>query len=246
MKTGFFRNLLDELRHPIRVSEPFVSEPPKVERVRFSLQSILGGDIRYTFEAGGRKANLCLDFLSDSLVLFVQFVREIAEGRSVSGNMGNYRTSAAAVSEGPEPHLCRLRFHASGAEDTWNNGAHDFDLIVERDQVIQELRDFLGAIADYPHFAHHYECYLELDDEICDRVGDEADREWEEGVKNGTYPDDLYARFLFEESKIAENVPLPEGGEEDAERTRVMLRTLEIPEAWLKDAEYRRDTFPPY
>ena len=64
-------------------------------------------------------------------------------------------------------------------------------------------------------------------DKAYERAHDEAEREWDEGLKQGLFTDDYDAREEFVAARLVANIPLLREHVEGAEHYRTMMQLLE-------------------
>src|SRR5690606_7229009 len=92
---------------------------------------------------------------------------------------------------------------------------------------------FAQAVAAHPFFAHHFVDHTCLPADEYERAGESAKREWENGIEAGRFPNDFDQKLEFTAARIVAEVSMSDECIEVADKEREMLRTLEIPGAWL-------------
>ncbi|WP_202306156.1 hypothetical protein [Mesorhizobium sp. L-8-10] len=224
LKAGWHQDWSSETWFPMDQPLPRLPGIPVPADVSLSLRSIVYGWICIAVEAHGKRLDLQIDDIHDSLVTFVRFIQILAAGGEPHAALAERATAHFVVQDGPDPHLCRFYL-----EVRRNGEAEIIDAITDREALLRQFRSLSTAIANHPCFAHHYVCHCCLNDAEYERASDAADSEWQDGVKAGQFPDDWDAAQEFAAARIVAEVPLPEDCALLADEERMMLRALAVP-----------------
>jgi hypothetical protein len=177
--------------------------------------------------SGADVLELDIDDVRDSFVPVVRFVRHLIEGKparfGVTGNV-----TMVAVQDGGAEGVCRL---LAGPLER-GSMKPVVDVLIDRRELILAFRHLLYDLARHPGLGPGWLFHASSDSEVYDRLIDEAERLWEEGVQAGRFPDDFDAEYDFEADYMAQHMPLTAGEYVFLEKYQTMLRTLEIPDDW--------------
>jgi hypothetical protein len=175
--------------------------------------------------SGADVLELDIDDGRDSFVPVVRFVRHLIEGKparfGVTGNV-----TMVAVQDGGAEGICRLL--AGPLERSLMKPV--VDVLIDRRDLILAFRHLLYDLASHPGLGPMWLFHAGSDSEVCDRLSDEAERLWKDGVLAGRFPDDIDAEDDFTADYMADRMPLTASQYVFLERYQTMLRTLEIPD----------------
>jgi hypothetical protein len=175
--------------------------------------------------SGADVLELDIDDVRDSFVPVVRFVRHLIEGKparfGVTGNV-----TMVAVQDGGAEGICRLL--AGPLERSLMKPV--VDVLIDRRELILAFRHLLYDLASHPGLGPMWLFHAGSDSEAYDRLSDEAERLWKEGVQAGRFPDDIDAEDDFTADYMADRMPLTASQYAFLERYQTMLRTLEIPD----------------
>lgn len=229
LRTGWHRDRESDRWFPIEEPLPMLAGMPKRADLAVTLTSILYGSIDLAIEAGGSRIEVGIGNVDDSLVLLVRFIQILQAGGFPHAALADRASTHFVVQDGGGGRI--RRFILSARRDT---GQQVIDVLVDADALLRQFMSLAAVIADHALFFHHYVCHVCLPTDEYDRVSEQAEADWQEGVASGEFVDDPDAEQLFVATRIAAHVPLPEECRRHAEREQAMLRSLEIPEEWLE------------
>jgi hypothetical protein len=175
--------------------------------------------------SGADVLELDIDDVRDSFVPVVRFVRHLIEGKparfGVTGNM-----TMVAVQDGGAEGVCRM---LAGPLE-YGSMKPVVDMLIDRAELILSFRHLLHDLASHPGLGPMWLFHAGSDSEVYDRLSDEAERLWKDGVLAGRFPDDIDAEDAFTADYMADRMPLTASQYVFLERYQTMLRTLEIPD----------------
>jgi hypothetical protein len=82
------------------------------------------------------------------------------------------------------------------------------DVLIDRAELILAFRHLLYDLASHPGLGPGWLFHACSDGEVYDRISDEAERLWKEGVQAGRFSDDADADLDFEADYMAQHMPL--------------------------------------
>jgi hypothetical protein len=177
--------------------------------------------------AGTDVLELDIDDVRDSFVPVVRFIHRLIDGKpSRFGVVGNM-TMVAVINTDTEG-VCRLT--AGPLERGVMKPV--VDVAIDRAELILAFRHLLCDLASHPGLGSGWLFHAGSDIAVYERLSDEAERLWDEGVQAGRFPADFDAEMDFEADYMAQHMPLTPNQYVFLEKYQTMLRTLVIPADW--------------
>lgn len=169
----------------------------------FKLKQISTGSITVEVHEQGVIFETMIDDFSDDLQNFADFVASLIAGDYPAVYVSDYKNCLWAYDEDNN-----LKLHCE-----FDPNARDLlskiSIKTSRSNLINALHGVAKDIAFHENFARGY-LFFATGSAKEDKFYDVLEREWEEGVKAGLFPDDIDLKDAYEDRRFIEEFPLNE------------------------------------
>ena len=229
LRAGWHKHWHDDDWYPMEEELPLPPGDPVPDRLSFQLESIRFGWLNFSVATSTQSIQCWIDDVEDSLEKFVRYARLLEEGKFPHAAL-QIRSTTHFITQHVVNSPDTIRMIISRVDD---DDRHErIDISIMRADLIAAFRKFLQDISNHNALGHMFLFHFSLPCDQYDRVTDEAEAAWEEGVFYGIHPHDLDQEDDYVVQQIVEKIPLSEDQSRIDALFRRMLRTLEIPEKW--------------
>lgn len=174
----------------------------------FDLKNISAGFIEIGVRGHNDAFETVIDDFDDDLRKIPKFVASLIAGNCPSEFLSDYSNCLWSYSEGSNSGTGIFRLHRQ-FDPLARNILPIITMEVSRSDLIGALNGLIKEIAFHDNFARGYLFFASSDQRQNDFFY-VVDREWEEGVKAGLFPDDIDLKDAYEDRRFIEEFPLTE------------------------------------
>jgi hypothetical protein len=199
-------------------------------KLSISLVYIADGWVKFVVQAGGERIEVHLDNLADGEVQLVRFIQALAAGGFPRMSLRDIGTSQFTAQPSIAEGCCRLVVNSE-----MDGIVQILDTVTSRNELVAQLSDLAAAIGSHPCYVHEYLLHGTHPSKDYDRAAGAAEDAWTAEVATNRPADDGDdAKTDFVARHVSATLTLPEDRLAWAEDYRTMLRTLKIPDEWLR------------
>lgn len=172
----------------------------------FELRNISAGFIDIGIHNQNEVFETVIDDFDDDLRKFPEFIASLVAGDCPSDFLSDYSNCRWSYSEGGNSVTGIFRLHRQ-FDPLARNILPEIMIEISRSDLIGALNGLVKSIASHDNFARGY-LFFASSDQRQDAFFSIVDREWEEGVKAGLFPDDIDLKDAYEDQRFIEEFPL--------------------------------------
>ncbi|RNL45647.1 hypothetical protein D7I41_09685 [Ochrobactrum sp. MH181795] len=175
----------------------------------FDLKNISAGFIEIVVRGQDEVFETVIDDFNDDLRKILEFITSLIAGDCPSDFLSDYANCLWSYSEDANSRTGIFRLHRQ-FDPLARNILPEITIEMSRSDLIGALNGLAKDIAFHDNFARGYLFFACPGDPRQDDFFDVVDREWEEGVKAGLFPDDIDLKDAYEDRRFIEEFPLTE------------------------------------
>lgn len=175
----------------------------------FDLKNISAGFIEIVVRGQDEVFETVIDDFNDDLRKILEFITSLIAGDCPSDFLSDYANCLWSYSEDANSRTGIFRLHRQ-FDPLARNILPEITIEMSRSDLIGALNGLAKDIAFHDNFARGYLFFACPRDPRQDDFFDVVDREWEEGVKAGLFPDDVDLKDAYEDRRFIEEFPLTE------------------------------------
>ncbi|MCR5939801.1 hypothetical protein FG152_03005 [Ochrobactrum sp. XJ1] len=175
----------------------------------FDLKNISAGFIEIVVRGQDEVFETVIDDFNDDLRKILEFITSLIAGDCPFDFLSDYANCLWSYSEDANSRTGIFRLHRQ-FDPLARNILPEITIEMSRSDLIGALNGLAKDIAFHDNFARGYLFFACPGDTRQDDFFDVVDREWEEGVKAGLFPDDIDLKDAYEDRRFIEEFPLTE------------------------------------
>ncbi|MCB4919349.1 hypothetical protein HWX16_05230 [Ochrobactrum intermedium] len=175
----------------------------------FDLKNISAGFIEIEVRGPNDVFETVIDDFDDDLRKISKFVASLIAGNYPSDFLSDYSNCLWSYSEGGNSGTGIFSLHRK-FDPLARDILSETTIEICRSDLINALNGLAKDIAFHDNFARGYLFFACPGDPRQDDFFNVVDREWEEGVKAGLFPDDIDLKDAYEDRRFIEEFPLTE------------------------------------
>ncbi|ERI14436.1 hypothetical protein O206_21905 [Ochrobactrum sp. EGD-AQ16] len=175
----------------------------------FDLKNISAGFIEIAVHGQDEIFETVIDDFDDDLRKIPKFGASLIAGNCPSDLLSDYSNCLWSYSEDGNSGTGIFRLHRQ-FDPLARNILSEITIEISRSDLINALNGLAKDIAFHDNFARGYLFFACPGDPRQDDFFDVVDREWEEGLKDGLFPDDIDLKDAYEDRRFIEEFPLTE------------------------------------
>lgn len=172
----------------------------------FDLKNISAGFIEIGVRGPNEVFETVIDDFDDDLRKIPKFVTSLIAGNCPSDFLSDYSNCLWSYSEGSNSDTGIFRLHRQ-FDPLARNILSEITIEISRSDLSGALIGLAKDIAFHDNFARGY-LFFASSDQRQDAFFEVVDREWEQGVKAGLFPDDIDLKDAYEDRRFIEEFPL--------------------------------------
>ncbi len=197
--------------------------------LHIELDQIYWGSIVLQITVDNGVITTAFDDFDDRLSSLVTFINEIDAGGFPSAAITQYRTATWSIEKVADPEMCLFTIDTHGMSG-YSFQPSQLSALISRSTLLRQLVELSQAIGNHYNLAHGYLFFGGgFEEAVVDAILERTGREWDAGVADGRFADDLDGKDEYEARRMVVDLPLSETMQAIDEQCRTMMRTMVVP-----------------
>lgn len=201
--------------------------------LHIELDQIYCGSVVLQITVDNEVITTAFDDFDDQLSSLVKFINEIDAGGFPSASITQCGTATWSIEKIADVEMCRFTLDTHGMSG-YSFQPSRLSALISRSALMRQLVELSQAIGNHYNLAHGYLFFGGgFEEAVMEAFLERTGREWDAGVAEGRFADDLDGKDEYEARRMVADLPLSEKMQALDEQCRKMMRTGVVPDNML-------------